>query len=79
MKGQSEGDLKQAVARVDNVHITVGEFQERLNQLSPFIRARYTSLERKKEFLDNMVRFEVLAQGGASRAVRTRIPKSSAT
>src|SRR5262249_26082212 len=29
---------------------------------SPYIRARYTSLERKKEFLDNMVRFEVLAK-----------------
>ncbi len=42
--------------------ITVGEFQARINQQSPYVRQRYTSLERKKEFLDNLVRFEVLAK-----------------
>jgi peptidyl-prolyl cis-trans isomerase C len=62
LKGQNASDLKEAVAKVDNVTITVGEFQKRLNEQSPYIRARYTSLERKKEFLDNMVRFEVLAR-----------------
>src|SRR5262249_14722524 len=62
LKGQNPGDLKEAVAKIDDVTITVGEFQSRLNQQSPYIRARYTSMERKKEFLDNMVRFEVLAR-----------------
>src|SRR5262249_44725279 len=62
LKGQSAGDLKNVVAKIDDVTITVGDFQERLNQQSPYIRARYTSLERKKEFLDNLVRFEVLAK-----------------
>ena len=42
--------------------ITLGEFQERINRQSPYIRARYTSLEQKKEFLDSLVRFEVLAK-----------------
>jgi peptidyl-prolyl cis-trans isomerase C len=62
LKGQNPADLKEAVAKIDNLVITVGEFQSRLNQQSPYIRARYTSLERKKEFLDNMIRFEVLAR-----------------
>ena len=60
--GLSDADRAQVVAKVDGVPITVGEFAERINQQSPYIRARYTSLEHKKEFLDNLVRFEVLAK-----------------
>ena len=40
------------LAKIDDVTITLGEFEERLNRQSPYIRARYTSLEQKKEFLD---------------------------
>jgi peptidyl-prolyl cis-trans isomerase C len=60
--GQSPADLSTPLARVDDVVITVGELQERLNRQSPYIRARYTSLEQKKEFLDSLIRFEVLAK-----------------
>lgn len=60
--GLSDTDKSQVVAKVDGVAITVGEFAERVNKQSPYIRARYTSVEKKKEFLDNMVRFEVLAK-----------------
>jgi peptidyl-prolyl cis-trans isomerase C len=59
---QKPEELAETLAKVDDVTITVGEFQERINQQSPYVRARYTSLERKKEFLDNLVRFEVLAK-----------------
>ena len=59
---QATGDLGAQLAKVDGVVITVGELQERLNRMSPYIRARYTSLEQKKEFLDSLVRFEVLAK-----------------
>jgi peptidyl-prolyl cis-trans isomerase C len=59
---QRPEDLTETLAKVDDVTITVGEFQERINKQSPYVRARYTSLERKKEFLDNLVRFEVLAK-----------------
>ncbi len=59
---QAGTDLNLALAKVDDVTITVGELQERLNRQSPYIRARYTSLEQKKEFLDSLVRFEVLAK-----------------
>ncbi len=50
-----------AVAKGKGFTITADEFKQRLDEQSPFIRARYTTLERKKEFLDNLVRFEILA------------------
>jgi peptidyl-prolyl cis-trans isomerase C len=51
-----------AVASGKGITITADEFKARLDEQSPFIRARYSSLERKKEFLDNLIRFEVLAK-----------------
>ena len=61
LPGQPESDLNEVVATIDGTPVTVAEFQDRINKQSPYVRARYTSLEQKKEFLDNMVRFEVLA------------------
>lgn len=61
---QSDEELKTPLAQIDDVVITIGEFQERINRQSPYIRARYTSLEQKKEFLDTLIRFEVLAKEG---------------
>ncbi|WP_242392092.1 peptidylprolyl isomerase [Anaeromyxobacter oryzisoli] len=51
-----------AVAKGNGVTITADEFKARLDEQSPFIRARYSTLERKKEFLDSLIRFEVLAR-----------------
>jgi peptidyl-prolyl cis-trans isomerase C len=51
-----------AIAKGNGFTITTDEFKARLDEQSPFIRARYNTLERKKEFLDNLVRFEVLAR-----------------
>jgi peptidyl-prolyl cis-trans isomerase C len=59
---QSAEELKAPLAKIDDVTITLGEFQERINRQSPYIRARYTSLEQKKEFLDSLIRFEILAK-----------------
>lgn len=50
------------VAQGNGITITADEFKARLDEQSPFIRSRYSTLERKKEFLDNLVRFEVLAK-----------------
>jgi peptidyl-prolyl cis-trans isomerase C len=47
--------------KVGDTSITLGEFAERLGGQSPYLRARYNSPERRREFLDNMVRFELLA------------------
>lgn len=66
---QSPAELAESVADIDGVRITVGEFQNRINSQSPYIRARYTSLERKKEFLDNLIRFEVLAKEAKRRGL----------
>jgi len=66
---QSAEELGQPLAKIDNVTITLGEFQERINRQSPYIRARYTSLEQKKEFLDSLIRFEVLAKEAYKRGL----------
>lgn len=66
---QPVGDLAAILATVDGVPITVGELQERLNRMSPYIRQRYTSLEQKKEFLDSLIRFEVLAKEAERRGL----------
>jgi len=62
-KGNAGGgaDPSQVVAKVDDAVITVGEFQDRLNKQSPFVRARFTTNEKKKEFLETLIRFEVMA------------------
>jgi peptidyl-prolyl cis-trans isomerase C len=58
-----------AVAKGNGIVVTAEEFKARLDEQSPFIRARYTTLERKKEFLDNLVRFEVLAKAAADQGL----------
>ncbi len=50
-----------AVAQGEGVVVTVAEFQARLDEQSPFLRQRFQGLERKKEFLDSLVKFEMLA------------------
>jgi peptidyl-prolyl cis-trans isomerase C len=67
LPGQSETDLAEPVATIDGTPITVAEMQDRINKQSPYVRARYSSLEQKKEFLDTLVRFEVLAREARKR------------
>lgn len=59
---QSAEELSAPLAKIDGVVITLGELQDRINRQSPYIRARYTSLEQKREFLDSLIRFEILAK-----------------
>ena len=66
---QNAEELKAPLAKIDDVTITLGEFEERINRQSPYIRARYTSLEQKKEFLDSLVRFEILAKEAYKRGL----------
>lgn len=54
-----KGDV---LAEVNNSKIYMDEFKARMEKQSPYIRARYDSVEKKKEFLDNMIRFELMAQ-----------------
>ena len=66
---QNAEEMKAPLAKIDNVTITIGEFEERINRQSPYIRARYTSLEQKKEFLDSLVKFEILAKEAYKRGL----------
>src|SRR5882724_2127065 len=70
-KGEKSGPV---VAEVGDEKITADEVRQRLNETSPFLRARYSTIERKKEFLENMVRNELLAQ----EAIRQGYDKSPA-
>jgi peptidyl-prolyl cis-trans isomerase C len=66
---QSSEDLSAVLAKVDGVTITVKQLQDAINRQSPYIRARYQSKEQKKVFLDNLVRFEVLAKEAERRGL----------
>ncbi len=50
------------MAVVGPTAITAEQFQRRLAEQPEFVRARYGTLERKKEFLDGMIRQELLLQ-----------------
>ncbi len=59
---QPKGEPSEPLAKVDGEVITVQDLQDGINRQSPYVRARYASREQKRIFLDNMVRFEVLAR-----------------
>lgn len=55
------------VARVDDRTITAADLQRRIDALDPYSKARYSSPEQKKKFLENLVAFEVLVKEAQSR------------
>ncbi|MFL5438072.1 MAG: peptidyl-prolyl cis-trans isomerase [Myxococcales bacterium] len=57
-----DGKSGPVVAKVGSETITAAEFKKRLDETSPFLRARYNTVERKKEFLESLIRNELLAQ-----------------
>jgi peptidyl-prolyl cis-trans isomerase C len=59
--GLTEAQSNKVLAKVGDTVITVGQFADRLGAQSPYLRTRYASPERRREFLDTMVRFELLA------------------
>jgi peptidyl-prolyl cis-trans isomerase C len=68
-KVKTGADAKGAVgpqtvlAQVDDVTITTADMKDLLARYAnqPFVLARYSSLEKKKELLDSLIRYEVLA------------------
>jgi peptidyl-prolyl cis-trans isomerase C len=67
--GLSAEQAKQALVVVGDETITVGDFAEQLADKSPYLRARYTSPERRRELLDELVRFELLAREAKRRGL----------
>jgi peptidyl-prolyl cis-trans isomerase C len=68
-KGKTGADAKGSVgpqtvlAQVDDMVITTADMKELLARYSnqPFVLARYSSLEKKKDLLDSLIRYHVLA------------------
>jgi peptidyl-prolyl cis-trans isomerase C len=58
--GLTEAQANEVLAKVGDRTITVGEFADRLASQSPYLQARFESPARRKEFLDNLVRYELL-------------------
>lgn len=54
---------KTVLAQVDDITITSADLEDLLARYSsqPFVLARYSSLEKKKELLDSLIRYHVLA------------------
>jgi peptidyl-prolyl cis-trans isomerase C len=59
-KSESKSGL--VVANVGDEVITADELKHRLDESSPFLRARGNTLAGKREFLENLIRNEILAQ-----------------
>ena len=59
--------LDAPVAIIDDVVITARELKRQLDQQSAPLRARYASADNKKEFLESLVRVEVLAKEAMAR------------
>jgi len=57
----------EVVARVDGKEITVTDVQQKINGLDPYSKARFSSPEQRKKFLENLVRFEVLSSEALKR------------
>lgn len=65
--GLTPEQAAQTLVTVGGTKITLGDFAQRLGDQSPYLRARYNSPERRREFLDNMVHFELLASEAQKR------------
>lgn len=57
------------IAKVGDTILTVEQIQKKLDEQSPFVRVRYTDPQKKQEFLDSQVRFEVLAAEAFARGM----------
>lgn len=60
--GLSAEQAAQPLFKLGAEVFTVGDFADRLAEQSPYLRARYQSVERRRELLENIIRFELLAQ-----------------
>lgn len=58
--GLTEPQANEVLVTIGDRTITVGEFADRLASQSPYLQARFESPERRREFLENLIRFELL-------------------
>ena len=58
--GLTEKQVDETLVKIGDRNVTVGEFADRLASMSPYLRARFESPERRAEFLESFIRFELL-------------------
>lgn len=51
-----------ALAKIGDTTITIGQFEDHLNKQGPFRRVQYSAPEKRQEFLDQMIDWELQAQ-----------------
>jgi peptidyl-prolyl cis-trans isomerase C len=62
LQGLTPEQAAEVVAKVGDRTITVGEVTDQINRLSPYIRRRWAAPEKRKEFLQKLIRVELLSQ-----------------
>jgi len=67
--GLTAEQAKQPLVKIGDTTITVGDFAEELAQKSPYLRARWSAPERRRQLLDEMVKFELLAREASRRGL----------
>ncbi len=67
--GLTGDQAKQPLVKIGDSVITVGDFAEELAQKSPYLRARWSAPERRRQLLDEMVKFELLAREAGRRGL----------
>src|SRR5215471_17134452 len=50
------------VATFNDDSITAEELKQRFAEMSPFLRSRYSTLEQRKDYVDGLARFELMAE-----------------
>ena len=61
-EGLTPEQAAKVVAKVGDRVITVGDVTRQINRLSPYIRRRWAAPEKRKEFLEKLIRVELLSQ-----------------
>jgi parvulin-like peptidyl-prolyl isomerase len=57
------------LATVGNIKIYLSDFAAQLEQKPPYVRSRYNTDEKKKEFLDSLITFETLSQAAIEKGL----------
>ena len=76
---EDEARRAQAIARVGEVTITVGQVEDEIARQTPFMRARYRDRAELEELIGTLVRFELLAREAERRGVGTDAEVREAT
>jgi hypothetical protein len=71
------GAAGEAIARVGDLVITVGDVQNRINAQPPVVRSHYGSLDKKKQLVTDLVNFELMAAEAVRRALSANVSETA--